>query len=306
MHNKVVVLGSLNVDTILQMERVPEAGETLSLKNKQMAGGGKGANQAIAAARSDAQTSFIGKVGLDENGQFMLEQLIKSGVSTDFVSQSAESGTGQAFVMLEQSGENRILIYGGSNAELNENDVMKAAKQIDDADFIVAQLETPIETTEFAFKLAKKSGVTTILNPAPAVANLPKDLLKTTDIITPNETEAEILTGIAITDQNSMQRAAQKLHEFGAEIVIITLGDKGVYYDTKSSNGIVPAFKVTAVDTTAAGDTFLGAFSSELKSDMSNLTEAIKYGNKASSLAVQKMGAQPSIPVRSEILGHGL
>lgn len=302
MTNKVVVLGSLNVDRILQMDRVPEPGETLALNNQDMAGGGKGANQAIAAARSGAQTSFIGRVGEDENGKFMLQQLVNSGVTTDLVAVDEDAGTGQAFVMVEKSGENRILIYGGANAQLSATDVKKAQTQIAAADLMVAQLETPVETTQFAFQMAKELGVKTILNPAPAVAKLPAELLKNTDVITPNETEVEILTGIAVTDEAAMLKAAQRLHDLGVATVIITLGSKGVFYDDGVQHGIVPAFKVQAVDTTAAGDTFLGALSSELNPDLSNLKTAIEYGNKASSLAVQKMGAQPSIPTRKDIL----
>lgn len=302
MTNKVVVLGSLNVDRILQMDRVPEPGETLALNNQDMAGGGKGANQAIAAARSGAQTSFIGRVGADENGKFMLQQLVNSGVTTDLVAVDEDAGTGQAFVMVEKSGENRILIYGGANAQLSAADVKKAQAQIAAADLMVAQLETPVETTQFAFQMAKELGVKTILNPAPAVAKLPAELLKNTDVMTPNETEVEILTGIAVTDEAAMLKAAQRLHDLGVATVIITLGSKGVFYDDGVQHGIVPAFKVQAVDTTAAGDTFLGALSSELNPDLSNLKTAIEYGNKASSLAVQKMGAQPSIPTRKDIL----
>lgn len=302
MTNKVVVLGSLNVDRILQMDRVPEPGETLALNNQDMDGGGKGANQAIAAARSGAQTSFIGRVGADENGKFMLQQLVNSGVTTDLVAVDEDAGTGQAFVMVEKSGENRILIYGGANAQLSATDVKKAQTQIAAADLMVAQLETPVETTQFAFQMAKELGVKTILNPAPAVAKLPAELLKNTDVITPNETEVEILTGIAVTDEAAMLKAAQRLHDLGVATVIITLGSKGVFYDDGVQHGIVPAFKVWAVDTTAAGDTFLGALSSELNPDLSNLKTAIEYGNKASSLAVQKMGAQPSIPTRKDIL----
>ncbi|KAF0333643.1 ribokinase [Pediococcus acidilactici] len=302
MTNKVVVLGSLNVDRILQMDRVPEPGETLALNNQDKAGGGKGANQAIAAARSGAQTSFIGRVGADENGKFMLQQLVNSGVTTDLVAVDEDAGTGQAFVMVEKSGENRILIYGGANAQLSAADVKKAQAQIAAADLMVAQLETPVETTQFAFQMAKELGVKTILNPAPAVAKLPAELLKNTDVITPNETEVEILTGIAVTDEAAMLKAAQRLHDLGVATVIITLGSKGVFYDDGAQHGIVPAFKVQAVDTTAAGDTFLGALSSELNPDLSNLKTAIEYGNKASSLAVQKMGAQPSIPTRKDIL----
>lgn len=302
MTNKVVVLGSLNVDRILQMDRVPEPGETLALNNQDMAGGGKGANQAIAAARSGAQTSFIGRVGADENGKFMLQQLVNSGVTTNLVAVDEDAGTGQAFVMVEKSGENRILIYGGANAQLSATDVKKAQTQIAAADLMVAQLETPVETTQFAFQMAKELGVKTILNPTPAVAKLPAELLKNTDVITPNETEVEILTGIAVTDEAAMLKAAQRLHDLGVATVIITLGSKGVFYDDGAQHGIVPAFKVQAVDTTAAGDTFLGALSSELNPDLSNLKTAIEYGNKASSLAVQKMGAQPSIPTRKDIL----
>ncbi|MCJ2386226.1 ribokinase [Pediococcus acidilactici] len=302
MTNKVVVLGSLNVDRILQMDRVPEPGETLALNNQDMAGGGKGANQAIAAARSGAQTSFIGRVGADENGKFMLQQLVNSGVTTNLVAVDEDAGTGQAFVMVEKSGENRILIYGGANAQLSATDVKKAQTQIAAADLMVAQLETPVETTQFAFQMAKELGVKTILNPAPAVAKLPAELLKNTDVITPNETEVEILTGIAVTDEAAMLKAAQRLHDLGVATVIITLGSKGVFYDDGAQHGIVPAFKVQAVDTTAAGDTFLGALSSELNPDLSNLKTAIEYGNKASSLAVQKMGAQSSIPTRKDIL----
>ena len=301
MSNKVVVLGSLNVDTILQVTRFPEPGETLALNDKQMAGGGKGANQAIAAARSGAQTSFIGRVGHDDDGRFMLNQLKDSGVSTEFVSVSSDAGTGHAFVMLEQSGENRILIYGGSNAELSSKDVLAAEAKIEAADFMVAQLETPMDTTEFAFDLAKSHQVTTILNPAPAVKNISKSLLSKSDIITPNETEAEIITGIKVVDEASMAEAAKEMRAMGVKIVIITLGSKGVYFDDGSKHGVIPAFKVQALDTTAAGDTFLGSFSSELKPDLSNIEAAIKYGNKASSLAVQKMGAQPSIPTRNEV-----
>lgn len=276
MTNKVVVLGSLNVDRILQMDRVPEPGETLALNNQDMAGGGKGANQAIAAARSGAQTSFIGRVGADENGKFMLQQLVNSGVTTDLVAVDEDAGTGQAFVMVEKSGENRILIYGGANAQLSATDVKKAQTQIAAADLMVAQLETPVETTQFAFQMAKELGVKTILNPAPAVAKLPAELLKNTDVITPNETEVEILTGIAVTDEAAMLKAAQRLHDLGVATVIITLGSKGVFYDDGAQHGIVPAFKVQAVDTTAAGDTFLGALSSELNPDLSNLKTAIE------------------------------
>lgn len=301
MTNRIVVIGSLNVDTILQASHFPSAGETLALHDEKIAGGGKGANQAISASRSGAITSFIGKVGDDSNGKYMLDQLSMSGIELSYISVSNDTRTGQAFVILEDSGENRILIYAGANGTLNEFDAKRALDKIQEADFVIAQLETPIAATIEAFKIARKCGVKTILNPAPAIRELPNELLEVTDIIVPNETEAEILTGIKVVDEQSKEAASAKLHNIGIDTVLITLGSKGVYYSSKNISGNVAAFKVNAVDTTAAGDTFLGALAAELNPNLSNLEEAIKYGNKASSIAVQKLGAQPSIPSRKEI-----
>ncbi|AEV95036.1 ribokinase [Pediococcus claussenii] len=301
MTNRIVVIGSLNVDTILQASHFPSAGETLALHDEKIAGGGKGANQAISASRSGAKTSFIGKVGDDSNGKYMLEQLSRSGIDLSYISISKDTKTGQAFVILEDSGENRILIYAGANGTLNESDAKMARDKIREADFVIAQLETPIAATIEAFKIARDFGVKTILNPAPAIKELPNELLELTDIITPNETEAEILTGIKIIDKRSEELASAILHNIGIETVLITLGSEGVYYSSKKGSGNVAAIKVNAVDTTAAGDTFLGALAAELKPNLKNLEEAIKYGNKASSIAVQKIGAQPSIPSRKEI-----
>lgn len=299
MTNKVTVLGSLNVDTILQITRLPKPGETMQMHNKQNAGGGKGANQAISAARSGAQTSFVGKIGADENGQMMKRLLAESMVDISQVTIS-EKDTGQAFILLQDSGENSILVYGGANHTITDDDVYQAKEQIQAADFLIAQFETPIEQTITAFNLAKQAQVTTILNPAPA-KEASAQLFSLVDLITPNETEAELLTGIHVTDEESQHQAACKLQEMGVKNVIITLGSKGAFYRCEQTEGFVKAFKVDAVDTTAAGDTFLGALASQLQPDFSNIKEAILYANKASSLAVQKLGAIPSIPTYQQV-----
>ena len=300
--NKVTVLGSLNVDSILRFKRFPKPGETLPLTGKSVAGGGKGANQAIAAARAGAQTTFIGKVGQDQEGTFMVQQLTESGVDDRFVQHSDAAATGSAFILLDASSENRILIDGGTNQLVTAEDVEQAQSVIADSTFLIAQFETPIAATQRGFELARAAQQKTILNPAPATDAVPAELLAVTDLIVPNETETETLTGVHITDEASMVAGAQKLQALGVANVIITVGSKGAFWMRGGEHGFVPAFKVDAVDTTAAGDTFIGALSSVLRPDFSNLAEAVRFANRASSLAVQKLGAQPSIPTQAEIV----
>jgi ribokinase len=297
--NKVTVLGSLNVDSILRFKRFPKPGETLPLTGKSVAGGGKGANQAIAAARAGAQTTFIGKVGQDQEGTFMVQQLTESGVDDRFVQHSDAAATGSAFILLDASSENRILIDGGTNQLVTAEDVEQAQSVIADSTFLIAQFETPIAATQRGFELARAAKQKTILNPAPATDAVPAELLAVTDLIVPNETETETLTGVHITDEASMVAGAQKLQALGVANVIITVGSKGAFWMRGGEHGFVPAFKVDAVDTTAAGDTFIGALSSVLQPDFSNLAEAVRFANRASSLAVQKLGAQPSIPTQA-------
>ncbi|MCT3064122.1 ribokinase [Lactiplantibacillus pentosus] len=300
--NKVTVLGSLNVDSILRFKRFPKPGETLPLTGKSVAGGGKGANQAIAAARAGAQTTFIGKVGQDQEGTFMVQQLTESGVDDRFVQHSDAAATGSAFILLDASSENRILIDGGTNQLVTAEDVEQAQSVIADSTFLIAQFETPIAATQRGFELARAAKQKTILNPAPATDAVPAELLAVTDLIVPNETETETLTGVHITDEASMVAGAQKLQALGVANVIITVGSKGAFWMRGGEHGFVPAFKVDAVDTTAAGDTFIGALSSVLQPDFSNLAEAVRFANRASSLAVQKLGAQPAIPTQAEIV----
>ncbi|HJA21736.1 ribokinase [Limosilactobacillus panis] len=300
MSNKVVVLGSINVDTTYHVERFPQPGETISAKSKSSAPGGKGANQAVAAVRSGAKTSFIGAVGSDNEGQYMLEALKENGIDTHHIMVDKYHGTGTAAVTLDAEGQNDIMIYGGANQAMTTDVLDGIDDVLDDADFLISQFETPQAVTLAAFKMAKEQGVTTILNPAPAHDIIP-ELLKYTDVIAPNESECALLTGIEIADEDSMLASAEYFQSRGVKHLLITLGSKGVFYATPNGHGLVPAFKVKAVDTTAAGDTFIGALSSQLKDDLSNVADALVYAQRASSLTVQQMGAMPSIPTADKV-----
>lgn len=300
--NKVTVLGSINLDRTIRTSRMPQGGETIHTKEIFSAGGGKGANQAVAAQRLNANTYFIGAVGEDKDGQLMLDLLSDEGIGLKAVQTLTGVATGQAFVIVDDEGENRILVHGGANMALTPELIQASEALIKESDCLISQFEVPLPVIEAAFKVARENDVLTILNPAPALNEVPKSLLKLTDIIIPNETETEILTGIAIQSEEDMHQAADYFHNLGIRTVIITLGSKGAFYDIENGNsGIVPAFKVEAKDTTAAGDTFIGAFASALNKDMSNIEDAIRFGNKASSIAVQRFGAQPSIPFYEEM-----
>lgn len=300
--NTITVIGSINLDTTLRVTQMPKPGETLHAKEHFTAGGGKGANQAVAAKRSGADTYFIGAIGKDGAGMMMNELLTQEEIDTTSVFTLDNESTGQAFIMVDDSGENSIMIFSGANNKISLDHVNASVATIAKSDFIISQFESAIDSTTEAFTIARNNQVKTILNPAPAVKDIPKELLSVTDIIIPNETETEILTGIKVVDEASLKQAADYLHTLGIEVVIITLGSKGAFYDVNGKSGIIPAFKVKAVDTTGAGDTFIGVLSSILKPDFSNIEEAITFGNKASSLTVQRFGAQPSIPYKNEWL----
>jgi ribokinase len=300
MANKVVVLGSINVDTTYHVERFPQPGETISAKNKSSAPGGKGANQAVAAVRSGAQTSFVGAVGSDNEGSYMLEALKENNIDVHHIMVDKYHGTGTAAITLDANGQNDIMIYGGANQAMTTDVLAGIEDVLDGADFLISQFETPQEVTLAAFKLAKEHGVTTILNPAPAHDIIP-ELLSYTDVIAPNESECALLTGIEVADEESMLKSAEYFQKRGVKHLLITLGSRGVFYATPEGHGLVPAFKVKAVDTTAAGDTFIGALSSQLKDDLSNVADALVYAQRASSLTVQQMGAMPSIPTADKV-----
>ncbi|SYW06333.1 ribokinase [Oenococcus oeni] len=298
--NKVIVLGSLNVDTILKIKRFPNPGETLETLDKSSAAGGKGANQAVAAVRSGAQTTMIGQIGHDDLGKFMIDSLQNDHINVSPITVNGTVGTGTATVLLDENGQNCILVYGGANQKISPEDIKKISDNIKNSDFLISQFETPQNATKAAFEIAKENSLTTILNPAPA-SKIDSSLLTLTDLIVPNETESAVLTGIKITDEKSMIETAKAFSKMGIDNLIITIGDRGVFYSTKEKSELISAYHVKAVDTTAAGDTFIGALSSQLKKDLSNIKSAISFAQCASSITVQRLGAQPSIPTLNEI-----
>ena len=302
MTNRIVIIGSINVDNILHINRLPQPGETIAMSEYSQAAGGKGANQAVASARSGAATTFIGRVGDDNNGWLMIEKLKREGIDVRHVITSHTLPTGQAYILLQESGQNSIIIDHGANYQVMVEDVTAAADAIQAADFVITECETPIPAAAAAFHQAKAAGVRTILNPAPANQRLTPELLAHTDIIVPNETESGTLTGMPITDQASLAANAAYFRERGVATVLITLGDQGFYVVTDTGSRLLPAFPVHAVDTTGAGDAFIGALASELRPDLSNLYAAVQYAQRASSLAVQGLGAFPSIPHRLAVL----
>lgn len=300
MVNHVVVLGSINVDTTYHVNRFPQPGETIAAQSKSSAPGGKGANQAVAAARSGAQTAFVGAVGSDNEGQYMLEALKENDIDTSHINIDKYHGTGSAAITLDANGQNDIMVYGGANQAMQPGEFGDLSELLAHTDFLIAQFETPQAVALDLFKQAKEQGVTTVLNPAPAHEIMP-ELLQYTDVIAPNETECALLTGIELTDEDSMLKSADYFRERGVKHLLITLGDRGVFYSTPDDHGLVPAFKVKAVDTTAAGDTFIGALCSRLEKNLANVEDSLRYAQRASSLTVQRMGAMPSIPTGEDV-----
>jgi len=300
MTKNIVVLCSLNVDNIMKMPRMPLVGETMALTDVTTAPGGKGANQAVAAARQGANVSFIGAVGNDSNGQFMRATLLTNGVNVDTVTTNSDVPTGSAYIMLQENGANTILIHGGANQALTVADLDKNV--IAKADTLIAQFEVPLEVIVAAFKIAKANNVQTILNPAPAVYDLTPELMHVTDIILPNETEAQLLTGIAIeNDEVVLNRVSNAILAKGVSRSIITLGDAGSFVADRDQRWWPTPNNVDAVDTTGAGDTFIGTLASVIDADFNNLDEAVKRASIASAIAVTRAGAIPSIPTRDEV-----
>lgn len=301
--NKICILGSINMDLVVSVDKMPLVGETIFSDNFKLAHGGKGANQAVASQRLGSEVYIISKVGNDAYGLQILNSLEIENINVANVFKDDVNPTGTAIITVNSEGNNSIIVVAGANMTLNLDEIDKCKDVITSSDIIVAQFETPIEITMEAFKFAKENGVITILNPAPA-KEIPHELLKYTDIIVPNETEATTLTGINVKDLESAKEAANIFLNNSVKYVIITLGDKGAAVISKEYGVLIPAYKVNAIDSTAAGDSFIGAISSKLKKSNLNITslvEAVKFGNKVSAIAVQREGAQPSIPFLKEI-----
>lgn len=296
---KLVVLGSINADHILNLDAFPSPGETVTGSHYQVAFGGKGANQAVAAGRSGADIAFIACVGSDDTGARVRQQLVQDKVDVAPVSVIEGESTGVALIFVNGEGENVIAIHAGANAALTPGLVEAQRERIAQASALLMQLESPVESVLAAAHIAKQNQTRVILNPAPA-RRLSDELLALVDIITPNETEAEKLTGIAVKNDDDAANAAAALHAKGIGTVIITLGSRGVWASVNGEGQRVPGFKVKAIDTIAAGDTFNGALLTALLEEKP-LAEAIRFAHAAAAIAVTRPGAQPSVPWRKEI-----
>jgi ribokinase len=294
-----VVLGSINADHILNLETFPTPGETVTGNQYQVAFGGKGANQAVAAGRSGANIAFIACTGDDDTGERVRKQLASDNIDVSPVSVVEGESTGVALIFVNAEGENVIGIHAGANAALTTERVEAQRAIISGADALLMQLESPVESVLAAAKIAHENHTTVVLNPAPARV-LSDELLALVDIITPNETEAEKLTGIRVENDGDAARAAGALHDKGIGTVIITLGSRGVWVSANGEGRRVPGFKVKAIDTIAAGDTFNGALVTALLEGRA-MDEAIRFAHAAAAIAVTRKGAQPSVPWRKEI-----
>lgn len=299
MSKNIIVIGSCNTDMVIKTDHLPAPGETVLGGSFMMNPGGKGANQAVAAARLKGHVSFIAKTGNDLFGKQSVEQYRNEGVNVEYIYSDPALPSGVALIIVDVNGENSITVASGANGSLSPEDIRKAQPAIEKADILLMQLEIPMETVEYAARTGKEQGLKVILNPAPARA-LPEKLLQNLYMIIPNETEAEILSGIKVTDWESARKAADIISAKGVDTVVITMGSKGALIKEKGQYHEVPVPKVKPIDTTAAGDTFCGALCVALSEDKS-VIDAVKFANKCASISVTRMGAQSSLPHREEI-----
>ena len=294
----ICVIGSLNMDLVVNVDTMPKPGQTIIGSNFKEVPGGKGANQAVAMARLNGNVSMIGKVGEDGFGQTLINSLKNDKVDTTYV-QTAKGATGVALITVDKNAQNSIVVSPGANFEVKEDDIDNNIEAIKNSDIVVLQLETPLNTIKYALNKAKKLNKYTILNPAPAV-KLDDEIIKNVDLLTPNETELEIISGVSIETEEDIQKAAQIMIEKGVKELIVTLGSKGSLYINKEKSMFKKAYKVEAVDTTAAGDSYTGALAVALSQEKC-IEDAMDFASKVGALSVLKEGAQSSLPTLEDV-----
>lgn len=297
---KLVVFGNINMDLTTYAARLPRPGETLHGKSFQLAPGGKGANQAAAAARLGVPTQFIGRIGDDDFGRQVIDALRSFGVETS-VHVDPQHSTGLAVISVDEAGENAITAILGANMAMDDSDVARAAQALPEAGLLLLQLEIPLRAILALAAQANQRGIRVVLDPAPApVDPLPDELIRSLYALTPNEVEAEALVGYPVSDLDSAARAAQQLRGWGVPLAVVKLGDRGAYFATAEDQGHIPPFPVQAVDSVAAGDAFNGALAAALMENRPT-REALRWAAAAGALAVTRAGAMPSMPSRAEV-----
>ena len=294
----ICVIGSLNLDLVVNVDTMPKPGQTIIGSNFKEVPGGKGANHAVAMTRLNGNVSMIGKVGEDGFGQTLINSLKNDKVDTTYI-QTAKGATGVALITVDKNAQNSIVVSPGANFEVKEDDIDNNIEAIKNSDIVVLQLETPLNTIKYALNKAKELNKYTILNPAPAV-KLDDEIIKNVDLLTPNETELEIISGVSIETEEDIQKAAQIMIEKGVKELIVTLGSKGSLYINKEKSMFKKAYKVEAVDTTAAGDSYTGALAVALSQDK-NIEDAMDFASKVGALSVLKEGAQSSLPTLEDV-----
>lgn len=297
---QILVIGSLNMDFVVSVEEMPRKGETISAKNMQLIGGGKGANQACAAGKLGASTAMLGAVGKDTYGDRLLDSLKQAGVDVSRILRLEEETTGIALITVDSHGENSITVISGANGAVSPEYIERNRDLIAASDYILLQLEIPMETVVYAAKLAHEMGKTVILDPAPAPDHLPDELFDYVDLLKPNETELEKLSGIPVNEE-TLKSAAETMKQKGVPCVIVTLGGEGMYGSfPDGSEYRLYTQKVPVVDTTAAGDSFTGALAAAM-GEGSSVLEAMDYAGKVAAVVVTRKGAQTSLPTKEEV-----
>lgn len=296
----IVVVGSANVDLVANVSKMPRKGETVIGSDFNQITGGKGANQAVAIARLGGKVAMIGKVGNDDFGHKLISGMKLDHINTKFIGKIDGVPTGVALITVDEKGENSIIVIPGANYQVLEEDIEGAKGLIENSHVVMTQLEIPMDTVRYTLKISKGKGKYTILNPAPAQI-IDREIIENVDLLTPNETELEILSGVTIKEEEDIKRAVDKLISFGVKELIITLGEKGSIYANDTTFKKYPSYKVTPVDTTGAGDSFNAAIAVGLSQGKS-IDEVIDFASKVGALTVTKRGAQSSLPYLEEVL----